>query len=136
MSAAEPADPTRAHVLNAGATAAVVPLSKHRRRGGLTAVRGWRDTMATTSGPGPNNEPDPRPPVSQATAEFAETIEISMLEIGRSLTEPATADVFQRTLDLARLALEGSHATGIITAEQLDELAAIIDGMKQAPRLV
>jgi hypothetical protein len=133
MPAAEPADPTRAYALNTGDAAAVVPLSSHRRRGALRAVRGWRDTMTNTSGP---DHPGNHPPASQAATNFAGTIETSMLEIGRSLSEPDTEAVYQLTLDMARLALEGSAATGLITAEQLEKLAGIIDGMKLAPRLV
>jgi hypothetical protein len=68
-------------------------------------------------------------------AAFAETIERSFLDIGRSLTDPETAAVYLRTLDLCARALEGSQAQGIIDAGQLAELQQVIEGMRQAPRL-
>jgi hypothetical protein len=134
MSAAEPVDPTRAF-MNPGRDAAVIPLSKRRSgRGGRRSVRGWRNTMTppTDSTPPDEGNNQPRDPLAQ----FAETIEMSFLESGRSLSEPSTAQVFLKTLDIFARALEGSEANGIINRGQLEELAAVIDGMRQAPRLV
>jgi hypothetical protein len=61
---------------------------------------------------------------------------MTFLEAGHSLTQPETARVFTTTLDIVQRALEGSEATGIITAEQLRELAEVIRGMHQAPGLI
>jgi hypothetical protein len=71
-----------------------------------------------------------------ALAAFANTIETSFLEIGQSLTQPATAAAFQRTLDVWERTLQGSHAQGIIDAGQLAELTEVLQGMREAPRLV
>jgi hypothetical protein len=133
MSAAEPADPTRDFV-NLERDAAVIPLIKRRHRGSaLRSVRGRRDTMT----PPPESTPTAASSgPSRPLAEFAHTIEMVFLEAGRSLAEPDTKAVFLSTLDIVRRALEGSEATGIIDRGQLEELVAVIDGMRQAPGLV
>ena len=133
MSAAEPANPTPAYPVNNGAGAAVIPLTKHRSRGVRNASRGWRATMTPPESPaGPPGAGDSHNSLTQ----FAQTIELGFLEIGRSLSEPDTASVFQVTLNICQRALEGSQATGIINADQLAELSTVIEGMRQAPRLV
>lgn len=129
MSAAEPAD-TAAYYVNAGPDATVIPLTKHRA--GRTTSRGWRNTMEPTPGPDTPEAPVSADPV----AELAEMVERSLLDIGRSLSEPATRAVFDRTLDWWQRTLEGSQATGIITAEQLAQLLTTVQHMRQAPRLV
>lgn len=145
MSAAEPADPTRAYV-NHARDADVIPLTKGRRRGAPSTSRG-RDSMTSPSGPRrlPCHDPKQGGDIGQAgqdgppgepLAGLAESMEMSFLEIGRSLTEPDTASVFLRTLDILQRALEGSRATGIIDAVQLADLSQVIEGMRQAPRLV
>lgn len=73
---------------------------------------------------------------SRALAAFAETIEMSFNGIHQTLTDPATAAAYARTLDVVERALEGSHASGMLTDEQLGELTGVIDGMRQAPGLL
>jgi hypothetical protein len=67
---------------------------------------------------------------------FAEDIEKSFNETRLTLTDDDTAAAFLRTLDIWARVLEGSHAQGIITGEQLDELLSVLIGMRQAPGLV
>lgn len=143
MSAAQPADPARPYIdLNGPDDAAVIPLSNRRggRRGGLRAVRGQSHMGDDSQDPervqhAPKIDKRPAGEVSALEA-FANTIEISFLEIGQSLTQPDTAAAFLRTLDVWERALQGSHAQGIIDAAQLEELTTVIRGMREAPRLV
>jgi hypothetical protein len=131
MSAAESADPTRPYAMNAGGDAAVIPLNKHRAgRGGRRSGGGWRNTM--TPPPNPNADDE----YTEAAKAYADTLEKTFLAVRRSLTEPDTAEVFLLTLDIWQRVLEGSHANGIIDAGQLEELTEVIEGMKQAPRLL
>ncbi|MGA5670001.1 hypothetical protein ACPCTG_31540 [Streptomyces pseudogriseolus] len=74
--------------------------------------------------------------VSRALAEFAETIEMGFNDIQQTLTDPATAAAYGRTLDVVERALQGSHANGMLTDEQLGELTGVIDGMRKAPGLL
>lgn len=67
---------------------------------------------------------------------WAESIEQSFNEIRQSLTSPDTAAAFLRTLDVLERTLQGSRAKGIITAGQLAELTALIDGMRKVPSLL
>ncbi|MFG2359450.1 hypothetical protein [Streptomyces sp. NPDC048521] len=85
-------------------------------------------------GTSPRHNPDPHEP--SALELFADDIETSFNSINQSLTDPRTAAAFLKTLDIWQRALEGSHATGLITSEQLDELVTVIRGMREAPRLV
>ncbi len=128
--AAEPADPTRAH-LNHPAAASVIPLNKHRthRGGTLRAVRGRRN-MPT---PEPSAPPGDAP---TALTAFADTIETEFLAHQHTLTDPQTAHVYRLTLDIVARVLEGTHAGGDIDADQFGKLAEVIDGMRQAPGLV
>lgn len=88
----------------------------------------------------PSPRPTPghgdRPDGADAATQFAEVIERTFLEDGRSLTHPETAHVYGLTLNLVTRLLEGSHARGVIDASQLGELTASVDGMKQAPGLI
>jgi hypothetical protein len=88
-----------------------------------------------TTPPG-SNQNEPSGEHHRALAEFAEELELSFNDIQQSLTSPATAAAFLRTLDVLERALQGSQAGGIITAGQLAELEAVIDGMRQAIRLL
>ncbi|MGP3737993.1 hypothetical protein ACTWJ9_33325 (plasmid) [Streptomyces sp. GDS52] len=71
-----------------------------------------------------------------ALEEFANDLEMSFNDVDRSLTNPETSAVFLRTLDIWERTLQGSHANGIIDAGQLAELTAVLQGMREAPRLV
>lgn len=89
-----------------------------------------------TSKPGPGGHGPDEPEEQSALALFAGDIERSFIDIGQSLSDDETARTFLRTLDIWQRALEGSHASGIITAKQLKELLTVIQGMREAPRLV
>lgn len=54
----------------------------------------------------------------------------------RTLTDEETAAVYGITLGIVEHALRGSVASGIITEEQRAELAELLKGLKEAPRLV
>jgi hypothetical protein len=130
MSAAEQhADPQRGRPLNTGSGAAVIDFTR-RRHGGARVTAQGRRNMGTPSGP------DQGRPEDRSLQLWAEDIEKSFNEIGQTLTDDDTASVFVRTLQVWERALEGSHATGLITDGQLAELLAVIRGMVQAPRLV
>ncbi|WP_055695394.1 hypothetical protein [Streptomyces prasinopilosus] len=140
MSAAEHATtPERPCVMNKTGPAPVIDLDKRRRSSALRTVRGrWAKTMTTPPGSTPGGEPDNAPTDGQRSAleAFAESLEMSFNDIEQSLTNPATAAAFLRTLDIIERALQGSHANDVITADQLAELTAVIDGMRQVPRLI
>ncbi|MEZ7005620.1 hypothetical protein [Streptomyces sp. AD55] len=128
MSAAQPADPVQHATTPTDDTS---PRPRPGRRGVLRAVRDrWQHPTT------PTDDPTPEPAERSAVEEFADTIETSFNEIGHSLTDPDAAAVFLRTLDLWERALEGSHAQGIIDAGQLQELGTVIQGMREAPRLL
>lgn len=137
MSAAE-ADPAghgrmtnAARAVNADRRAPVIPIGHARtgRAGVLGAARGWRTHMDSTDGPAV--------PAERSAAElFADEVEKTMNAIGKSITQSDTADVYQATLDIWERALEGAAAKGIIDERQLGKLIALLEGMKQAPRLV
>ncbi len=84
--------------------------------------------------------PPPKPTTPRggrdALGAFAETIETTFLESGHSLTQPETAHIYLTTLALVGRLLEGFQANDVISLDQLRELAAGIEGMRQAPRLV
>ncbi|RSN39993.1 hypothetical protein DMH12_36170 [Streptomyces sp. WAC 04229] len=71
-----------------------------------------------------------------AVAAFANTIETSFIEIGQSLTDPATRAAYLRTLDIWERALQGSREQGVIDTQQLADLTQVIEGMRQAPTLL
>lgn len=134
MSAAQPADPTRPYV-DSPENAAVISLTKRRniRSGGtLQAARG-RWNMNT---PPADNPPPPTPGGKSPLEVFADDIETSFNAINQSLTKPDTVAAYLLTLDVWERALQGSHATGIIDGEQLDELLGVLRGMREAPGLI
>ncbi|MGQ4437955.1 hypothetical protein ACN6LI_003320 [Streptomyces violaceoruber] len=143
MSAAQPADPARTYVnddVNTDGDAAVLPLNPHRgSRGALRTVRGRWSRMGNDQ-PGRHlhtaNATDPGPDDVPAVEAFANTIETSFLAIDQSLTNPATAAAFLRTLDVWENVLRGSHAQHVIDDEQLDQLLETLNGMRQAPNLI
>lgn len=135
MSAAEPAIPERPErpYLNRSGPASVVSIDKHRNRAAHTAGKGRWSTVDTPHDPGRGNTPPSKPSPLEL---FASSIETSFNEIQQSLTNPATAAAFLRTLAEVERALRGSQANGIIDAQQLAELTEVIRGMQQAPRLI
>ena len=140
MPAAEPAGPpTPPTAVNAGEGAAVIPINARRTgRGALNTSGGWK-TVDTP----PTNVPDPSMSSSERTVRQAalRLVADDMERIfnsagGRSLTDEETAAVFVITLGIVEHALKGSVVSGIISEEQRAELAVLIEGMREAPRLV
>lgn len=129
MSAAEPANPAPP-VVNAGGRGAVIDITKHRRRGGALQSAQGRWTMDTPP------EPAEQTPGQASLKAWAEDIEKTFNASSQTLTDDDTANAFVLTLRICARALEGSHATGLITRGQLDEMLAVIRGMEQAPGLV
>lgn len=128
MSAADPAHA----LLNEADDAPVISLDKHRTGAARTARERWNRMTTSPPQPAPPPGEDGRSPLEM----FASDIEMSFNAIDQSLTEPRTAATFSKTLDVWQRILEGSHAQGIIDDQQLHELAEILEGMRQAPRLV
>jgi hypothetical protein len=129
MSAAE-----RAYAMNTDEPAPVIDLNKHRHRAGaFHAVEGRRGHTMTTPDSSPEHPADDE---QSALEEWAETIEVAFIEARMSLTNPETAAAYLRTLDILERALQGSHANEVITDGQLAELTTVINGMRQAPRLI
>lgn len=124
MSAAEPATP-QPH-------GTVVDFTKRRRGGALHTAQGRWHTPAT---PAPDHDSSQHPQRS-ATELFANDIEVSFNANSLSLTDPKTQAAYLTTLDIWERALQGAHATGIIDEQQLTLLNTIMEGMRQAPRLV
>jgi hypothetical protein len=81
--------------------------------------------------------PADRPGETPAEA-FAETIEtvFNGLKPPRTLTDDDTEVIYLTTLAIVTRALQGSQAQGIITEEQLGDLDQMLEGLRQAPRLV
>ncbi|MGW7283896.1 hypothetical protein ACWGH4_00095 [Streptomyces sp. NPDC054847] len=71
-----------------------------------------------------------------AAQELAERIEALFHHHGMTLTDDEAAEVYGVTLDLVRMMHEGAHTDGVITAPQLAQLAAMVDGMRRAPQLL
>jgi hypothetical protein len=90
--------------------------------------------MDTRPTPGPAGQPGSQP--DEVLALLADDMEKAFNAIGRSLTNDETAAVYARTLALVEHTLRGAAATGILTEEQRQALAELIDGMAQAPRFV
>jgi hypothetical protein len=84
--------------------------------------------------PGPSSQPADRDTELQLVAEEMEMAFNAFDD--RTLTDRETAVVFVHTLNLVGHALKGAAAGGIISEEQRAELAVLIEGMAQAPRLV
>lgn len=82
------------------------------------------------------NSPDGPGPARSPMELLADDMETSFNSIGHSLTDECTAEIFVHTLRLVERALEGAQAQDILTAEKRCELAALIEGMRAAPRLV
>lgn len=55
---------------------------------------------------------------------------------GQSLTDPVTAEVYRVSLDSVRLILGSALGTGLITREQFDVIADMVDAAEDAPTLV
>ncbi|WP_166520557.1 hypothetical protein [Streptomyces leeuwenhoekii] len=90
--------------------------------------------MDTPTTPDPSDRSGSR--YDDALALVADDMEKAFNAIGRSLTNDETAAVYARTLALVAHTLRGAAATGIVTEQQREALAELIDGMAQAPRFV
>ncbi|MFF7476599.1 hypothetical protein [Streptomyces sp. NPDC008092] len=87
----------------------------------------------------PDPTPRPGPGRDRTPLElFANDVETAFNAMmpRHTLTDEDTAAVYLKTLDVWQRALEGSSAQGLITEPQLAELLQVLDGMRQAPRLV
>ncbi len=122
MSAAEPA-PTPAVVMNTAGGAAVIPLHDRVRR-------------QAGRGPHMNEGPEPGPGGSSSPELLAEHIEEMFNELGHSLTEDETAEVYALTLTIVRGMLEGAVEEGVVDAGQRGELDAMLRGLLDVPRAV
>ncbi|WP_329474200.1 hypothetical protein OIE75_41170 (plasmid) [Streptomyces sp. NBC_01723] len=143
MSAAQPADPARPYVnddVNSLGDAAVLPLNPRRTRGALRTARGRWHHMGDTQQPEHRIPPIPRsgarPDDVSALQAWAETIETSFNAIDQSLTNPQTRATFLLTLDMWERTLQGFHAQGVLTDDQLREMMIPLDGMRRAPRII
>lgn len=117
MSAAAPAD----HGPDDGAGPGTVVLfrKKSSKHG-----RGRREEAVPVPG-----EPTPE-------EKLAASVERLYLKHGMTLTDPDTAEAFQVAMDAMQILLKGSHAHKVIDEGQSDELLAMVEAMKAAPRLV
>lgn len=134
MSAAAPADPTPPTLtVNNREGAAVIDITRRRGpRGPQHTQGGW--TMGT-----PPTPPDRVPPQGDYHAALrliADDMEKAFNADGRTLSDDETAADYVRTLRLVEHALQGAAARGVITEDQLRDLAVLIQGMKEAPRLI
>lgn len=71
-----------------------------------------------------------------ALALVADDVEMRINGIGRTLSDDETAAVYLFTLALVEHVLDGAKATGIVDDAQRSELGILIDGLKEAPRLM
>jgi hypothetical protein len=110
--------------LNTGPGAAVIDITAHRNR---TTGKGWRAMTEPTL---PVEETET---VRQA---YAGEVEAAFNAAGYTLTDETTAGVYLRTLDVVVHALNGAAAQELVTAEQRDDLAELIEDMRSVPRLV
>lgn len=84
----------------------------------------------------------PPPPVAATPAvrgpavELALTVEAMFLDRRRTLTDPATAEAYDVTMDAVRLMLSGAAAHGVIDAEQQQTLEGMLAGMQDAPTVL
>lgn len=128
---ATPSTPDRAY-LNTPAAAAVIDLDRQRpKRRALHTAQGRWGTMNTpdTGSPGSDD-------AGRALKGWAESIEMSFLKIGQSLSDDDTRDAFLQTLSVLETTLRGHHAKGTIDDEQLRELLTAIDDLRMVPSVV
>ncbi|MEU7338634.1 hypothetical protein [Streptomyces sp. NPDC007074] len=121
MSAAAPADPGPDG--NGPGTVILFrknhPSNRHRRRGKEEAV------------PAPV-EPGDRSPEKV----LADSVERVYLKRGLTLTDPDTAEAFLAAMDAVEIMVQGGRVHKVIDEGQSEELLAMLEGMKRAPRLV
>ncbi|MFD7995565.1 hypothetical protein [Streptomyces mexicanus] len=87
----------------------------------------------------PPTPPDRVPPQGDHHAVLrliAEDMEKAFNADRRTLSDDETAAVYVHTLRLVEHALKNATARGVITEDQLRDLAVLIQGMKEAPRLI
>jgi hypothetical protein len=86
--------------------------------------------------PAPDTGPGGPDPARDPRRDLAEHFETTFNEHGQSLTDQMTAAAYTLTLQIVIGMLEGAEAQGIVDPVQHEELAAMVEGMKGAPRLV
>lgn len=92
----------------------------------------------------PTPLPTPGPPVSDseravreaALRLVADDVEKIFNQSGRTLADPETAAVYVIALQIIQHTLKGTVVSGIISEEQRGELAVLVEGLMEAPRLV
>lgn len=125
MSAAEPATPERGY-LNARSHGAVIDITKRRAggRGAAAEAQGRWNAMSTPPGHGSDRTP---------IEAVADDMEAWFLSVQRSLTDPETAFIYRRTVEIVEHLLKGAVAKDLITEEQRTQLADILEAARQAP---
>ncbi|MBJ6623552.1 hypothetical protein [Streptomyces sp. DHE17-7] len=80
----------------------------------------------------------PLPPAGDLTPQdrLAATIEKAFADHRRTLTDPDTAEAFLISLGLMRRTLDGALAQGLIDQPAHADLAGMLDGMREATRLL
>ncbi|MBP5918711.1 hypothetical protein F3K34_43795 [Streptomyces sp. LBUM 1486] len=67
---------------------------------------------------------------------LAEHVETLFLELGHSLSDEPTAEVYTLTLTIVLGMLDGAQAEGIVTEGQRTELGVMLKGLMGVPRTV
>lgn len=125
------ADPARTYMDDPD-DAAVIHLQPRRNgRGTPPKPKG-----AATPAPAPVSDSPPDDGREAVLRLIAEDVEKVFTRAGRTLTDDETAHVYVTTLCLVERALQGATVNGIISEEQRQELAILIGGMSEAPRLL
>ncbi|MFC7794569.1 VCBS domain-containing protein [Streptomyces cinereoruber] len=80
--------------------------------------------------------PAPQPVPDDPALELALTVEAAFLGAGQSLTDPATAQTYDTTLQTVLLLVDGAHAQAVVDDEQWQALRGMLSEMKRAPELI
>ncbi|RSS81184.1 hypothetical protein EF919_40245 [Streptomyces sp. WAC02707] len=87
-------------------------------------------------------QPNPPAPAPQPTdpddpaLELALTVEAAFLGASQSLTDPATAQTYDTTLQTVLLLIDGARAQDVVDDEQWQALRGMLGEMKRAPELI
>ncbi|QGZ53403.1 hypothetical protein GPZ77_34830 (plasmid) [Streptomyces sp. QHH-9511] len=68
--------------------------------------------------------------------ELAFTVQAMFQAHGRSLTDPATAQAFETTLEVVMLLVDGARAQDVVGETEYQDLRAMLEDMRHAPQLV
>lgn len=81
-------------------------------------------------------QPSQPGPALTPQQKLAAGLEARFAELGQSLTDESTAEVFLTTLRAVRGLLEGAHAQGVIGSDEFRTLDEMIAGMMGVPALL